>query len=208
MVPTRWPVDSHISIREMIPVVVVAALWGASWSRKSVRFWSDSTAAVALINSGSSRDSYNGKIQLCSFSITHKWGSKCPSRCAIEGQSHLFYHPLPPGAAHSDGNPPRAGATTNNDSTGLYVSALDFTVDQCFRSALPLNAPFFLLNNAALDSALLSLSHHCPYLNTNCASLHPTWRGTMSPINRSKAIYPQSATCKLPKASPTQACPS
>ena len=44
------------SVREMIPVVLAAALWGQYWTGKSVRFWSDSAAVVALINSGSSRE--------------------------------------------------------------------------------------------------------------------------------------------------------
>ncbi len=33
-----------------------AALWGQDWTEKSVRFWSDNLAVVALINSGSSRE--------------------------------------------------------------------------------------------------------------------------------------------------------
>ncbi len=55
----EWPPTmgaSHISIREMIPVVMAAALWGRGWSGKSVRFWSDNSAVVALINAGSSRE--------------------------------------------------------------------------------------------------------------------------------------------------------
>ncbi len=73
VVPTRWPVDSHISIREMIPVVVASALWGASWSGKSVRFWSDNTAAVALINSGSSRDNSLMHLMRCLVFIMAKF---------------------------------------------------------------------------------------------------------------------------------------
>ncbi len=39
----EWPTTmaaSHISIREMIPIVMAAALWGRDWSEKSMRFWS------------------------------------------------------------------------------------------------------------------------------------------------------------------------
>ena len=55
----QWPSTmeaSHISIREMIPVVMAAALWGQCWKGKSVRFRSDNAAVVALVNSGSSRE--------------------------------------------------------------------------------------------------------------------------------------------------------
>ena len=51
-----WPTtteDSHISVRETIPVVMAAAQY---WTGKSVRFFSD--AVVALINSGSSREKH------------------------------------------------------------------------------------------------------------------------------------------------------
>ena len=41
----EWPTTSHISIREMIPVVMSAALWGRDWSGKSVL-----GQVVALIN--------------------------------------------------------------------------------------------------------------------------------------------------------------
>ena len=43
----------HISIKEMIPVVISATLWGCQWSCQSVHFH---TSMVALINSGTSRD--------------------------------------------------------------------------------------------------------------------------------------------------------
>ena len=55
----QWPSTmeaSHISVREMIPVVMAAALWGHCWRGKSVRFRSDNAAVVALVNCGSSRE--------------------------------------------------------------------------------------------------------------------------------------------------------
>ena len=61
----KWPTTmeaSHISIQEMIPIVTAAALLGHLWKEKSVRFWSDNSAVVALINSGSSREN---TLMLC-----------------------------------------------------------------------------------------------------------------------------------------------
>ncbi len=54
----QWPVvmeDCHISIKEMIPIVIAATLWGNRWSGQSVRFRSDNSAVVAVVNSGSSK---------------------------------------------------------------------------------------------------------------------------------------------------------
>ena len=55
----QWPasmMDCHISIKEMMPIVMAAATWGELWSNKSVQFQSDNAAVVALLNSGSSKD--------------------------------------------------------------------------------------------------------------------------------------------------------
>ena len=46
---------AHISVKELTPIVIAAALWGQYWFLKSVRIWSDNTAAVAAINNNSSR---------------------------------------------------------------------------------------------------------------------------------------------------------
>ena len=46
----------HITIKELIPIVLAAAIWGESWAGKSVRIRSDNAAVVAVINSGSSKD--------------------------------------------------------------------------------------------------------------------------------------------------------
>ena len=48
--------QKHITVKELIPIVVAAALWGESWSGKSVQVRSDNAAVVAVTNSGSSRD--------------------------------------------------------------------------------------------------------------------------------------------------------
>ena len=46
---------AHISVKELTPIVIAAALWGRHWRLKSVRIWSDNTAAIAAINNNSSR---------------------------------------------------------------------------------------------------------------------------------------------------------
>jgi hypothetical protein len=55
----QWPADlpeCHISVKEMVPVVAAAVVWGTSWQGLSVRFHSDNSAVVALLNSGSVQD--------------------------------------------------------------------------------------------------------------------------------------------------------
>ena len=55
----QWPPSwgkLHITIKELLPVVVSIALWGSSWRGKRVRCRSDNAAVVAILNSGSSKD--------------------------------------------------------------------------------------------------------------------------------------------------------
>ena len=72
----KWPPNmkaSHISVREMIPVVMSAALWGRHWLGKSVCFRSDNSAVVALVNSGCSRDHSLMHLMRCLAFITAKY---------------------------------------------------------------------------------------------------------------------------------------
>ena len=72
----EWPTTmeaSHISVREMIPVVMAAALWGQYWTGKSVRFFPDNSAVVALINSGSSRENSLMHLMRCLTFIMAKY---------------------------------------------------------------------------------------------------------------------------------------
>lgn len=47
--PSSWA-DSAISIKELVPVVVAAALWGRRWQGRHVRFHCDNTAVVAMLS--------------------------------------------------------------------------------------------------------------------------------------------------------------
>ncbi len=52
----KWPAamgQCHISIKEMIPIVIAAATWGHTWTGQLVHFRSDN---AAVINAGSSKD--------------------------------------------------------------------------------------------------------------------------------------------------------
>lgn len=72
----QWPDTmpaSHISVKEMMPIVLSAALWGQHWAEKSVRFLSDNSAVVALINSGSSRENSLMHLMRCLSFIMAKY---------------------------------------------------------------------------------------------------------------------------------------
>ena len=49
----RWPEDwhaVHITAKELVPIVIAAAVWGPQWTQKCVCFRSDNMAVVDLLN--------------------------------------------------------------------------------------------------------------------------------------------------------------
>jgi uncharacterized membrane protein len=42
--------DIEISAKELVPVVIAAAVWGKQWSGKHIRFHSDNMAVVAVLS--------------------------------------------------------------------------------------------------------------------------------------------------------------
>ena len=46
----------HITVKELVPIVVGCAVWGQLWKSKTVRCLCDNAAVMAIIRSGSSKD--------------------------------------------------------------------------------------------------------------------------------------------------------
>ncbi len=53
--PEVWQ-EVHITVKELLPVVLAVAIWGHKWKGKTVRCRCDNAAVVAIVNSGSSKD--------------------------------------------------------------------------------------------------------------------------------------------------------
>lgn len=57
----RWPpelMNASIQVKELIPVVIAAALYGREWVGRLVQFWVDNAAVVDIIHSTYSRESH------------------------------------------------------------------------------------------------------------------------------------------------------
>ena len=57
--------DYHITIKELIPVVIAAVLWGQSWRGKSILIQCDNMAVVHIINQGSSKNKVAMHLARC-----------------------------------------------------------------------------------------------------------------------------------------------
>ena len=53
--PNTWS-SIHITVQELVPIVIACALWGKKWQEKSIRCVCDNAVVVAIVNSGSSKD--------------------------------------------------------------------------------------------------------------------------------------------------------
>ena len=47
---------AHVSVKELVPIAIGAAIWGPQWSTQSIEVKCDNAAVVAVLNSGNSRD--------------------------------------------------------------------------------------------------------------------------------------------------------
>ena len=52
--PEAWS-EVHITVKELLPIVIAVALWGNHWENKVVRCRCDNAAVVAVVNSGTSK---------------------------------------------------------------------------------------------------------------------------------------------------------
>ena len=55
----RWPAglqDCHITVIELVPIVLAAGIWGKQWSGKNIMAYCDNEAVVAIVNKGDSRE--------------------------------------------------------------------------------------------------------------------------------------------------------
>ena len=63
----------YITIKELSPIVIAAAVWESDWRGKTVRVQCDNEAVVSIINQGSSRDEEAMHLLRCLAFISAKF---------------------------------------------------------------------------------------------------------------------------------------
>ena len=66
-------INAHISIKEMVPIVIGTAIWGKYWKGRSVRILSDNTVVVAAINTNTSKVREIAHLLRCLAFISAHW---------------------------------------------------------------------------------------------------------------------------------------
>ena len=57
----------NIAAKELVPIVISAAIWGSSWCGKSIHFFSDNQAVVTCLTKRSARDPCLAHLLMCLF---------------------------------------------------------------------------------------------------------------------------------------------
>ena len=55
----RWPEaiqETHITVKELVPIVLAAAVWGSNWKGRNVMSHCDNAAVVVILNKGDGKD--------------------------------------------------------------------------------------------------------------------------------------------------------
>lgn len=65
--------DFHITVKELVPIVVAGALWGPTWQGTTVLARCDNTAVVSIINQGTSKNVVAIHIARCLAFISTKF---------------------------------------------------------------------------------------------------------------------------------------
>ena len=70
--PDSWK-ELHITVKELLPIVLAVAIWGASWKRSTVRSRCNNSAVVAIINSGRCKIARAMHLMRCLSFFLARW---------------------------------------------------------------------------------------------------------------------------------------
>ena len=114
--PSSWA-TVHITVKELLPIIVSIALWDRSWHGSSVRCRCDNAAVVAIIRSGTCKDDLAMHLLRCLFFFVAAfdiklWSVHIPGVCngaadALSRDNHTsFLAQVPSARRQADVIPP------------------------------------------------------------------------------------------------------
>ena len=116
----QWPGEwdtVHITVKELLPIVVAVAVWGHRWQGRTVRCLCDNAAVIAIIRSGSSKDPSAMHLLRCLFFFTARYqvvlvashisGKRNEAGDRLSRDSLSFFFKLVPDAKKRPSVPPQ-----------------------------------------------------------------------------------------------------
>ena len=195
--------DLHITYKELLPIVIAAAIWGEQWKNKSLSCRCDNEAVVHIINSGTSKDpSVMGLMRCLHFivarfnilmSASHVAGSKNSIADALSRNNlPLFFN------EHSQADPSPAPIPlvlldllihTQPDWTSHAWNSMFNTIF----SSHSQKAPYALMPQASADTPPFAhslVSSNFPPQSPSSVDSLLTSASSNSSTRPSRAIYP------------------
>lgn len=113
--------DVHITIKELLPIIIASAIWGPEWIGRHILFQCDNAAVVAIVNSGRSKHPlamhYTRLLYLLaaaynfSFRCSHIPGKSNVAADALSrNNTPLFLQTNPTAESHPSHIPPKVSA--------------------------------------------------------------------------------------------------
>ena len=139
--------DSHITVKELIPIVIAGAMWGCRWRGSTVLAQCDNMAVVHIVNHGSSKNQDAMHLARCLAFITakldfHVVASHIKGAHNVRADALSRDKPLLVPLATPTGQARRstcaAVSSRSSDSVQaiLDIQALDRAVDRHFQNGL------------------------------------------------------------------------
>ena len=119
---------SHISVKELTPIIIAVALWGKKWQGKLLLVQSDNTAAVAMVNSQTSHETEAMHLIQCLTFIL--------ARFQLMLSAVHFSLCIPTGRAASDGDSNSTGRIAARSTLRLDLDTVDQDVEHYFSRGL------------------------------------------------------------------------
>ncbi len=136
--PPSW-VTTSVAPKELVPIVVAIALWGALWTGQRISCYCDNMAVVFSVNKGSARDRQLMRLlRILFFFCAHyrisisarhyRWTAKLISRRTISRLPSSLLLPQPPGLPSAIGRPDRPPRPALQPVSQMDISQLDEAV--------------------------------------------------------------------------------
>ena len=101
----------HITVKELLPIVVARAVWGKAWNGMTIKIKCDNAAVVAIINSGRSKEHRAMHLMRCLFFVLAQYNmfilaEHIPGRDNVAADSlswgnlSLFHQQVPTAMPH------------------------------------------------------------------------------------------------------------
>ncbi len=208
---SQLSISFSITVKELLPIVIAAAIWGHMWVGKAVRCLCDNEAVVHIINSGMSKDPLVMKVMRCLHFISAKFNlllsashlagiNNTLADALSRNNLPLFFHCCPQADPHPSQLPQPLLELLIHSHLDWISPSWTSTFNSIFSQQSP-RVPCAPTHQASSDtsvSALNTSSRLSPQVRTHSASSCPSSESSPLSTKPSSATFPVSVSTSSP----------